>query len=88
MTSIDLHGLAQILSLTMQCNCDLDNWQPERTTGHSWVCDIHKRCLDIRNGYSKPPCPECGGLGFVVVNRNYSNPEGEQEQCQCQGEGQ
>lgn len=26
----------------MQCNCDLDNWEPERTTGHSWVCRIHK----------------------------------------------
>jgi len=26
----------------MRCNCDLDNWQPERDTGHSWVCRIHK----------------------------------------------
>jgi hypothetical protein len=26
----------------MQCNCDLDNWQPEPETGHSWVCRIHK----------------------------------------------
>ncbi len=26
----------------MQCNCDLDNWQPEADTGHSWVCRIHK----------------------------------------------
>ena len=26
----------------MRCNCDLDNWQPENTTGHSWVCRIHK----------------------------------------------
>lgn len=25
-----------------QCNCDLDRWEPERDTGHSWVCRIHK----------------------------------------------
>ena len=30
------------LEKTMQCNCDLDNWQPEKSTGHSWVCRIHK----------------------------------------------
>lgn len=29
----------------MGCNCDLDNWQPERTTGHSCVCRIHKRAI-------------------------------------------
>lgn len=27
----------------MRCNCDLDNWQPEIDTGHSWVCRIHKK---------------------------------------------
>jgi hypothetical protein len=26
----------------MRCNCDLDNWQPEQSTGHSRVCRIHK----------------------------------------------
>jgi len=25
----------------MRCNCDLDNWEPERSTGHSHVCRIH-----------------------------------------------
>ncbi len=25
----------------MRCNCDLDNWEPERSTGHSRVCRIH-----------------------------------------------
>lgn len=29
----------------MRCNCDLDCWEPERTTGHSWVCRIHKAAL-------------------------------------------
>jgi hypothetical protein len=29
----------------MQCNCDLDNWQPERSTGHSCVCRVHKAAM-------------------------------------------
>lgn len=32
----------------MGCNCDLDNWQPERDTGHSWVCKIHKEVKRIK----------------------------------------
>lgn len=27
---------------TMRCNCDLDNWEPEIDTGHSFVCRIHR----------------------------------------------
>lgn len=30
------------LEKTMQCQCDLDRWQPEKDTGHSWVCPIYK----------------------------------------------
>ena len=29
----------------MACNCDLDRWEPERSTGHSHVCRIHKSAL-------------------------------------------
>ena len=29
------------------CNCDLDNWEPERDTGHSCVCRIHKQAKAI-----------------------------------------
>jgi len=29
------------LEETLQCNCDLDRWEPEPDTGHSWVCRIH-----------------------------------------------
>jgi|GEM_PF-1614689 len=36
----------------MACNCDLDKWQPEPTTGHSHVCRIHKaavtKCSSLR----------------------------------------
>jgi len=30
----------------LRCNCDLDNWEPERSTGHSWVCRIHKAAIE------------------------------------------
>ncbi len=33
------------LRKTMRCNCDLDNWEPEQATGHSYVCRIHKAAL-------------------------------------------
>jgi hypothetical protein len=32
----------QVKSEGVRCCCDLDNWQPELDTGHSWVCRIHK----------------------------------------------
>jgi len=31
----------------LHCNCDLDKWQPERDTGHSFVCRIHKRAVAL-----------------------------------------
>lgn len=34
--------VAKRLARTMQCNCDLDKWEPERDTGHSHVCRIHR----------------------------------------------
>lgn len=40
-----LKEIAKRLKLEMQCNCDLDNWEPEPSTGHSWVCRIHKQAL-------------------------------------------
>lgn len=39
----------ELRSNGMQCNCDLDNWQPERSTGHSTVCRIHKRAMAIKH---------------------------------------
>lgn len=29
----------------MGCNCDLDNWEPETSTGHSHVCRIHAAAI-------------------------------------------
>lgn len=37
---------ATLKSGGMRCNCDLDNWQPEATTGHSHVCRIHRAALE------------------------------------------
>ena len=31
----------------LACNCDLDNWQKNVNTGHSWVCRIHKTALSL-----------------------------------------
>ncbi len=40
-----LRDIAKSIRLTMQCNCDLDNWEPEPSTGHSHVCRIHNAAL-------------------------------------------
>lgn len=37
--------IAKELAKTMQCNCDLDKWAPEKDTGHSWVCRIHNAAM-------------------------------------------
>jgi hypothetical protein len=37
---------AKQIAPTMQCNCDLDNWQPEPATDHSCVCRIHKAAME------------------------------------------
>jgi len=42
---IDMVGYVSRLKKDLQCNCDLDNWEPERETGHSWVCRIHKAAM-------------------------------------------
>jgi hypothetical protein len=34
--------VADLVAMGMRCNCDLDNWEPTRETGHSPVCRIHK----------------------------------------------
>lgn len=42
---LDLRKIAADLKKTMQCNCDLDNWEPTQLTGHSHVCRIHKAAI-------------------------------------------
>lgn len=43
-----LREIAIELEEIMRCNCDLDNWQPEKSTGHSFVCRIHKRAWTMK----------------------------------------
>lgn len=42
----------------LQCNCDLDNWEPEPETGHSWVCRIHKALLAHRKDVGRGKCSQ------------------------------
>lgn len=42
-----LTEIVAVLEKQMQCNCDLDNWGPEVSTGHSWVCRIHKEAFRL-----------------------------------------
>lgn len=53
--TIDEREIARRFESTMQCNCDLDNWQPERSTGHSCVCRIHKRTKAVGRGDAPMP---------------------------------
>ena len=54
---MNLRAVAAELAKTMACNCDLDNWEPEKSTGHSWVCGIHKKTKAIECA-AKTPAPE------------------------------
>ena len=36
---------AKIVEKYLPCNCDLDRWEPTKSTGHSPVCRIHKIVL-------------------------------------------
>ncbi len=44
---------ADIEAERIQCNCDLDNWEPTRETGHSSVCRIHKAAHQRRRDQSR-----------------------------------
>lgn len=43
----NLREKASELAKTMRCNCDLDKWEPDRRTGHSWVCRIHRAAIGL-----------------------------------------
>lgn len=46
----NLKRIVKELEKEMQCCCDLDNWKPSESTGHSWVCPIHKLAHKIFRG--------------------------------------
>ena len=46
---MDLREIATEVKKELRCNCDLDSWQPELSTGHSCVCRIHKKALAIKH---------------------------------------
>ena len=43
-----LRELVAAFERELQCNCDLDKWEPERHTGHSCVCRIHIAAISYR----------------------------------------
>jgi hypothetical protein len=45
---MELEKIAKLVSTVYGCNCDLDNWQPKPSTGHSCVCRIHKQTLAFK----------------------------------------
>lgn len=60
--------IAKELAKTMRCNCDLDNWEPEKTTGHSWVCRIHKAAMSEYNNSLTNRCPGTEEEGCGMAN--------------------
>ena len=40
---------ANLKASGMRCNCDLDNWEPEQSTGHSQVCRIHAMTMTAKH---------------------------------------
>jgi len=45
MTREIIQPIVDEIKSKMRCNCDLDNWEPERSTGHSRVCRIHRAAI-------------------------------------------
>ena len=48
-----LKEIVKELETALQCTCDFDNWQPERDTGHTRVCNIHKTAKRIKQEQEK-----------------------------------
>ena len=44
----ELTEKVKALEKIMGCNCDLDKWEPEKSTGHSCVCRIHILATSVR----------------------------------------
>ena len=53
MINLTLREIVKDLEGTLQCNCDLDNWQPNESTGHSDVCRIHKQAMEFYGAFMR-----------------------------------
>lgn len=45
--------VAELRGNGMGCNCDLDNWQPNTDSGHSWVCRLDEEARRIHKQENK-----------------------------------
>lgn len=52
-----MNAIVYEVSKITQCACDFDKWQPEKATGHSWVCPIHKRASAMYGEWLKQRPP-------------------------------
>lgn len=52
-------------------------WRLRRTTGDSWWWFISTTVLTPES----VKCRTCGGLGWIVEDQTWGQPEGEQHQC-------
>ncbi len=61
---MELREIVKEYERKVQCNCDLDRWEPEQTTGHSFVCRIHRLSIEQHRHPNKSiqPTPESGWL--------------------------
>lgn len=63
----------------MRCNCDLDNWEPEASTGHSWVCRIHRAAV----GMPERQKPVNSAYDAYVTARTSCDDDWEPDCCSC-----
>jgi hypothetical protein len=52
-----LRDIVEEVKKSTKCFCDLDNWEPEIRTGHSWVCPIHKIAVERFRNLPKQSFP-------------------------------
>ena len=48
----ELKSMVKKVESNMPCRCDLDNWEPEISTGHSIVCPIYREIEKELKGVS------------------------------------
>jgi len=43
---MELKEIVKIKEKKLQCGCDFDTWEPERETGHTFICRIHLAAIE------------------------------------------
>ncbi len=48
-----LREIVEEVKKNHRCNCDLDNWKPQKDSGHSWVCRIDMLSRELFENQAK-----------------------------------